>query len=64
MNPLYIDDTLALTLDELAVRVRRLARELGMIVADYVQRMQLSGDASSRANESYGTARSLKVPAE
>jgi len=60
---LYIDETPALSPIELRSRVRRLAREkgqLGLVVIDYLQLMQVPNNKESRANEVSEIARSLK----
>lgn len=61
--PLFIDDTPALSPIELRSRARRLAREkgqLGLIVVDYLQLMQIPGNKENRVNEVSEIARSLK----
>jgi len=61
--PLYIDDTPALSPTELRTRARRLAKEygqLGLIVIDYLQLMQLSGHSENRTAEISEISRSLK----
>ncbi len=61
--PIYIDDTPGLTPTELRARARRLAREhgLGLIVIDYLQLMQGSGNArENRTAEISEISRSLK----
>jgi replicative DNA helicase len=59
----FIDDTPALSPLELRTRARRVAREcggqLGMIMIDYLQLMQVPG-ADSRVNEISEISRSLK----
>jgi replicative DNA helicase len=66
--PIYIDDTPGLTPTELRARARRLAREhgLGLIVIDYLQLMQGSGNAAkeNRATEISEISRSLKALAK
>ena len=60
---LYIDDTPALTPNEIRSRARRVAREsgsLGLIVVDYLQLMQVSGTPENRAGEISEISRSLK----
>ncbi len=62
-KPLFIDDTPALTPNEIRSRARRVAREhgnLGMIVIDYLQLMQVSGTPENRAGEISEISRSLK----
>ena len=63
---LYIDDTPALSPQELAFRARRLKREhdLGLIVVDYLQLMQVPGSKENRANEISEISRSLKALAK
>ena len=61
--PMFIDDTPALSPNELRARVRRLAREhgeLGLIVIDYLQLMQVHGSSENRTNEISEISRSLK----
>ena len=62
--PLYIDDTPALTPNELRARARRLTREsggkLGLIVIDYLQLMQVAGRSENRAGEISEISRALK----
>ena len=63
---LYIDDTPALTPTELRSRARRLMREheLGLIVIDYLQLMQVPGNRENRTNEISEISRSLKALAK
>lgn len=64
---LFIDDTPALTPTEVRARCRRLAREhgqLGLVVLDYIQLMQGSGDADNRVGEISEISRSLKALAK
>jgi replicative DNA helicase len=61
--PLFIDQTPALSPNDLRARVRRLAREqgqLGLVVIDYLQLMQVPESKESRANEVSEISRSLK----
>jgi replicative DNA helicase len=61
--PIYIDDTPGLTPMEIRARARRIKREhgLGLIVIDYLQLMQGSGNSSeNRATEISEISRSLK----
>ncbi len=61
--PLFIDDTPALSPNELRARARRLSREtgqLGLIVIDYLQLMQVPGNSENRAAEISLISRSLK----
>jgi replicative DNA helicase len=64
--PVYIDDTPALTPNELRARARRIYREhgLGMIVVDYLQLMQVPGSKDNRVNEISEISRSLKALAK
>ncbi|MAV27704.1 MAG: replicative DNA helicase [Gammaproteobacteria bacterium] len=60
---LYIDDTAALTPNEVRSRARRVAREhgeLGLIVVDYIQLMRVAGTAENRTGEISEISRSLK----
>jgi replicative DNA helicase len=64
--PLYIDDTPALSPTEMRARARRLKREhdLGMIVIDYLQLMQVPGTRENRTNEISEISRNLKALAK
>jgi len=65
--PIYIDDTPALTPTELRSRARRLVREhneIGLIVIDYMQLMQIAGTRENRATEISEISRSLKALAK
>jgi len=64
--PMFIDDTPALTPTELRARARRLKREhdLGLIVIDYLQLMQVHGGGENRTNEISEISRSLKALAK
>jgi replicative DNA helicase len=62
-KPLFIDDTPALSPNEIRSRARRVAREhgkLGMILLDYIQLMQVTGTSENRAGEISEISRSLK----
>jgi len=64
---LYIDDTPAITPNELRNRARRVTREagkLGMIVVDYLQLMRGSGNPENRTTEISEISRSLKAIAK
>jgi replicative DNA helicase len=66
-KPLFVDDTPALTPNEIRSRARRVAREfgsLGMILVDYLQLMQVSGTPENRAGEISEISRSLKAIAK
>lgn len=66
-KPLFIDDTPALTPNEIRSRARRVAREhgsLGMILIDYLQLMRVSGTVENRAGEISEISRSLKAIAK
>ncbi len=63
----YIDDTPALSPLEVRARARRLMREhgeLGMIMLDYLQLMQVPGLGDNRTNEISTISRSLKALAK
>ncbi|MEM8983634.1 MAG: replicative DNA helicase [Pseudomonadota bacterium] len=65
--PVFIDDTPGLTPTELRARARRLKRQhdLGLIVVDYLQLMEVPGDKSeNRATEISTISRSLKALAK
>jgi replicative DNA helicase len=63
---IFIDDTPALSPMELRARARRLKREhdLGLIVIDYLQLMQVPGNKENRATEISEISRSLKALAK
>lgn len=66
-RPLFIDDTPALTPTEVRSRARRIAREhgdLGMIMVDYLQLMQVAGVNEGRTAEISEISRSLKAIAK
>ncbi len=60
--PIFIDDSPSLTPTELRAKARRLKREhnLGMIVIDYLQLMQVNGKSDNRTAEISEISRSLK----
>lgn len=61
--PLFIDDTPGLSPAEMRARARRLAKEhgqLGMIMVDYLQLMQVPGNNENRTAEISEISRSLK----
>jgi replicative DNA helicase len=60
--PVFIDDTGGLAPTELRARARRLRRDhnLGLIVVDYLQLMQVPGTRENRATEISEICRSLK----
>ncbi|MBE9538237.1 MAG: replicative DNA helicase [Proteobacteria bacterium] len=65
--PLFIDDTAALTPTEVRSRARKVAREhgdLGMIMLDYMQLMQVAGTSEGRTAEISEISRSLKAIAK
>jgi len=65
--PLFIDDSPALSPNDLRARARRLSREhgeLGLIVIDYLQLMQVTGTSENRTNEISEISRSLKALAK
>lgn len=62
--PLFVDDTPALSPGEVRARARRLAREhgeLGLIVIDYLQLMQVPGAKENRTSEISEISRNLKT---
>jgi len=61
--PIFIDDAPALTPTEVRARARRLKRKhnLGLIVVDYLQLMQVAGTNENRATEISEISRSLKA---
>lgn len=62
-TPLYIDDTPALTPTEVRARVRRIVRErgeIGLVMIDYLQLMQVGGRSEGRTAEISEISRSLK----
>ena len=64
---LYIDDTPALTPNDLRARARRIAAEAGglkMIMVDYMQLMRPAGKHENRTNEIAEISRSLKAIAK
>ncbi|MGY0504433.1 replicative DNA helicase [Luteimonas sp. e5] len=63
---IFIDDTPALSPDALRSKSRRLKREhdLGLIVIDYLQLMQVPGNNENRATEISEISRSLKALAK
>ncbi len=64
---MFIDDTPALTPGEVRSRARRIAREhgeLGLILLDYLQLMQVSGMKENRSTEISEISRSLKAVAK
>ena len=66
-RPLFIDDTAGLSPTELRSRSRRVAREvgqIGMIMVDYLQLMQVPGMNEGRTAEISEISRSLKALAK
>jgi len=64
---LFIDDTPSLTPTEVRSRARRIAREhgeIGMIMIDYLQLMQVAGSSEGRSAEISEISRSLKAIAK
>lgn len=64
--PIFIDDTPALSPAEVRSRARRVAREhnLGLIVVDYLQLMQMPGYEENRTLEISSISRALKALAK
>ncbi|MEH6357689.1 MAG: replicative DNA helicase [Pseudomonadales bacterium] len=66
-RPLFIDDGASLSPTEVRSRARRIAREhgqLGLIMIDYLQLMQVKGSAENRTAEISEISRSLKALAK
>ena len=63
---IFIDDTPALSPNDVRSRARRFKREhdLGLIVIDYLQLMQVPGSSENRTNEISEISRSLKALAK
>ena len=64
--PLYIDDTPALPIGQLAVRARRLKREHGLdaLIVDYLQLLRAASTRQGRVNEISEITQSLKAIAK
>ncbi|MGH1487297.1 MAG: replicative DNA helicase [Cellvibrionaceae bacterium] len=65
--PLFIDDTAALSPQDMRARIRRTAREHGepgLIMVDYLQLMQTVGASEGRTQEISEISRSLKAMAK
>jgi len=64
--PIFVDESPALTPTEVRARARRLKREhnIGLIVVDYLQLMQVAGTKENRATEISEISRSLKALAK
>ncbi len=64
--PIFIDDAPALTPTEVRARSRRLKRKhnLGLIIVDYLQLMQVAGTKENRATEISEISRCLKALAK
>jgi replicative DNA helicase len=64
--PIFIDDSAGLSPTEVRARARRLKREhnLGLIVIDYLQLMQVAGTVENRATEISEISRGLKALAK
>ena len=67
-TPMYVDDTAALSPNELRARARRVAKQfngqLGLIVLDYLQLMQVPGLRENRVAEISEISRSIKALAK
>ena len=63
-RPLFIDDSASVSPTEMRARARRIARDhegqLGMVVVDYLQLMQIKGTTENRVTEISAISRSLK----
>ena len=64
--PIFIDDSPSLSPTEVRARARRLKREhnLGLVVVDYLQLMQVTGTVENRATEISEISRALKALAK
>ncbi|MBS9778400.1 MAG: replicative DNA helicase [Gammaproteobacteria bacterium] len=65
--PLFIDDNPGLSPTELRSKCRRLVRErgeLGLVIIDYLQLMEVKGSKESRVNQVSEISRSLKMLAK
>ncbi|SFG15897.1 replicative DNA helicase [Palleronia marisminoris] len=64
--PLYIDDTPALPISQLAARARRLKREHGLdaLIVDYLQLVKGTGKGENRVNEISEISQGLKAIAK
>jgi replicative DNA helicase len=64
--PIFVDETPSLTPTEMRARARRLKREknIGLVVVDYLQLMQVAGTKENRATEISEISRSLKALAK
>ncbi len=65
--PLFIDDNPGLSPSELRSKCRRLVRErgeLGLVVIDYLQLMEVKGSTENRVNQVSEISRSLKMLAK
>ncbi|MCH8943894.1 MAG: replicative DNA helicase [Proteobacteria bacterium] len=64
--PIFIDDSPSLSPTDIRARARRLHREhnLGLIIIDYLQLMQVEGSKENRATELSEISRSLKALAK
>src|SRR5690606_5324120 len=60
--PLFVDDTPALSPNDLRARARRIKREhgLGLIIVDYLQLMSVPGNKENRTGEISEISRALK----
>lgn len=63
---IFIDDTPALSPTEMRARIRRLKRKhnIGLIIVDYLQLMQIKGSSENRVNEISEISRGLKALAK
>ncbi|RJS93815.1 replicative DNA helicase [Salinisphaera sp. Q1T1-3] len=63
---LFIDDTAGMSPSEMRARARRLKREhdIGLVVVDYLQLMQVPGTTENRTNEISEISRQLKAMAK
>lgn len=65
--PIFIDDSAALSPNEIKSRLRRIAKnhgQIGLVLVDYLQLMQVPGSKENRTNEISHISRSLKTIAK
>ena len=66
-SPIFIDDTAGLSPNEIKSRLRRIAKkhgQIGLVVVDYLQLMQVPDSKENRTNEISLISRSLKMIAK
>ena len=66
-SPIFIDDTAGLSPNEIKSRLRRIAKkhgQIGLVLVDYLQLMQVPDSKENRTNEISLISRSLKMIAK